>query len=189
MSDKPRFKHAYAWVIAERLMKELEPACERIIIAGSLRRQKPDVGDIELVFVPKFAERPMPGDMFARYNANLADCEITRMVYDRTLEMRENKNGKVAFGEKNKLCRHVESGIPVDLFATTESKWFNTLVVRTGPKELNQRIAAIAQKGKARWNVYDVGFTDEYHHVWPMRSEEDVFRFVGLPYAEPKDRK
>ena len=33
------------------------------------------------------------------------------------------------------------------------------------------------------------GFTDKDFQGWPMRSEEDVFRFVGLPYAEPKDRK
>jgi hypothetical protein len=38
--------------LAEAAKAELEPYCHRIEIAGSIRRQKPDVGDIELVCVP-----------------------------------------------------------------------------------------------------------------------------------------
>ena len=35
--------------IAEKTKAQLAPYCERIEIAGSIRRKKPDVGDIEIV--------------------------------------------------------------------------------------------------------------------------------------------
>lgn len=39
--------------IAEAVLKELGPHCERIAIAGSVRRRKPEVKDIEIVAIPK----------------------------------------------------------------------------------------------------------------------------------------
>ena len=39
--------------IANSVLKELKPYCERIEIAGSIRRQKPDPNDIEIVAIPK----------------------------------------------------------------------------------------------------------------------------------------
>ncbi|GAI69385.1 unnamed protein product, partial [marine sediment metagenome] len=38
-----------AKVIADTVVKALEPYCERIMVAGSIRRQKPTVRDIDLV--------------------------------------------------------------------------------------------------------------------------------------------
>jgi DNA polymerase/3'-5' exonuclease PolX len=42
---------AKATAIAERIKAELAPYTERIEIAGSVRRRKPEVKDIELVAV------------------------------------------------------------------------------------------------------------------------------------------
>lgn len=46
-------KYEDAILIAERVKAELEPHCERIEIAGSIRRKKPEVKDIEIVAIPK----------------------------------------------------------------------------------------------------------------------------------------
>ena len=43
-----------AKAIAEELKSLLEPACEKMVIAGSIRRQKPEVGDIELLCIPRY---------------------------------------------------------------------------------------------------------------------------------------
>ena len=40
--------------IAEKIEAVLESSCERIMIAGSIRRRKPDVGDIELLCIPYY---------------------------------------------------------------------------------------------------------------------------------------
>jgi DNA polymerase/3'-5' exonuclease PolX len=39
--------------IAKRVLVLLRPFCERAEIAGSIRRGKPEVGDIEIVVIPK----------------------------------------------------------------------------------------------------------------------------------------
>ena len=56
-------KRPYSQVlpIAESLVEKLRPACERIEIAGSLRREKAMVGDIEIVAVPRL-ERDLLGE-------------------------------------------------------------------------------------------------------------------------------
>ncbi|MBI5957894.1 MAG: hypothetical protein HY866_04110 [Chloroflexi bacterium] len=39
--------------LAAKLVTALEPACEQIVVAGSVRRQKAQIGDIELVCIPR----------------------------------------------------------------------------------------------------------------------------------------
>lgn len=46
-------KHSTALVIAEKIKAQLAPHCDRIEIAGSIRRKKPEVKDIEIVVIPK----------------------------------------------------------------------------------------------------------------------------------------
>ena len=192
MSEQ-RFLWAVARQVAEEIIYALTPCCARIEIAGSLRRKKPDVGDIEILHIPRFDDIPAPGNLFCQ-PINLADKIILDLEANGILERRLNSRGREAFGPLNKLMRHVASGIPVDLFATTEECWYNALVCRTGPADLNKQIAAAAIAKGWHWNVYGPGFSrpagntreTEAHLVI---SERDVFEFVGLPYLEPEQRK
>lgn len=45
-----------AKVLAEEVRQVLAPYCEQIEIAGSIRREKAEVGDIEIICIPKFVE-------------------------------------------------------------------------------------------------------------------------------------
>lgn len=56
MGGDTRWPAEAAWAVAGELKDKLEPACKRIEVAGSLRRCQPDVGDIELVCIPKAGE-------------------------------------------------------------------------------------------------------------------------------------
>lgn len=56
MSDKPKFPAKLARSVGEKIVEALSPVCARIQIAGSLRRGKPLVGDVEIVYVPRFTE-------------------------------------------------------------------------------------------------------------------------------------
>lgn len=47
--------------LAQQLVVDLEPACERIEVAGSIRRQRSQVKDIELVVIPRWSVRPASG--------------------------------------------------------------------------------------------------------------------------------
>src|SRR5436309_8123113 len=53
--------------IAAAIVADLAPSCARIQVAGSVRRHKEVVGDIELVAIPRYA----PAGLFGDCTANL----------------------------------------------------------------------------------------------------------------------
>ena len=165
-----------AKAIAEQLKELLAPACERIEIAGSTRRQKPDVGDIELLCIPKFVN-----------GVDMLDRELGALFIQGLLCHRRNKRGSITYGAKNKLLLHRPSGIGVDIFSTTEECWPVALVVRTGGKDTNMRIAMAALRKGYQFHAYGKGFTTPQGEI-VCHSERDVFEAVGLPYQAPEER-
>jgi len=193
MSDKPKFDYSVAHVIATQLVEVLEPACERITIAGSLRRCEKQVGDIEILYVPKFVRGTPPGEL-VESTIDLSLSKIGDLINAGVLVRRQNTNGADAFGPRNKLMRHFASGIPVDLFCTDERSWANYLVCRTGPAAFNIRVASRARALGWKWHPYDCGFSrkrcgGELIEWQVIRSEEQLFEFLGWPYCQPWERK
>lgn len=186
-SAKRRWPRDVALDVARELLDRLKPHCDRLVVAGSLRRRKPDVGDVEILYIPCLCERR--ADLFSTLHESLADEEIHRMLGDGTLAMRPSKTGVTSWGEWNKLAVH-RSGVPVDLFRTRLDSWWNYLVCRTGPAASNARIAMEAQRRGYKWNPYGSGFTHlNSGTLIPMPSEEAVFAFVGLPFVQPWERQ
>ncbi len=163
--------------IAEELVVMLAPACERITIAGSICRQKPDVGDIELLCIPRYEGM-----------IDLLDREIGALAVREILGFRCNRRGSRVYGPKNKLMVHLPSGIGVDIFSTDEQCWPVALVVRTGGVSTNRRIATAALKRGWRFRAYGDGFDMPDGHI-RCCSEREVFEVVGLPYMEPWERE
>ena len=184
---KRRWPAAVALEVAREMVRELRPVAVRLVVAGSLRRRRADVGDVEIVYVPRMEERAV--DFFEMGRVSLADEEIGRMMADGTLSKRESRSGGHAWGDQNKLAVH-RDGIPVDLFCTTEEAWWNYLVCRTGPAALNTRIAMEAQRRGFRWNPYGAGFVCLADgQVRAMGSEREVFEFVGMEFLEAWERR
>jgi DNA polymerase (family 10) len=169
-----------AKAIAEELKALLEPACHRIETAGSIRRRKPFVNDIEFLCIPK---KHIGVDY-----PDLLHTEIYKLISQGILDFRLNSRGSAVYGPKNKLMVHVPSGIGVDIFSTTEECWPVALVVRTGGEKTNKRIAVAAIKKGWRWHAYGSGFSTLDGEL-VCRSERDVFEFVGLRYLEPWERE
>lgn len=185
---KTKFQRAAAIRVAKELCDILRPVTDRLIVAGSLRRRRREVGDVEILYVPKRA----PGqkiDMFAPpIPLNLADAALQSLLDSGLLTKRVNSKGAEMWGGKNKLALHASSGIPVDLFSTEPDFWFNYLVCRTGGAENNRQIAMAANRKGWTWNPYRSGFTNERGGLVAVHSERDVFDLAGLPYREPWDR-
>jgi len=186
MSEKKKLPREDALKVAREVQAMLEPFCERIEIAGSLRREKPLVGDIELLFVPLIKSGGT--DLFGSYEIDFADVEINRLLATGVLAKRPSSIGGFTWGTKNKLGIHVPSGIPLDLFSTTQQNWWVSLVVRTGSRETNLELTTGAQKLGVKLNAYGCGITHSNGNVTQAHSERDVFRFCGVPYREPKHR-
>lgn len=189
MTERRKFDYAVALAEADLLTGMLEPYCERLLVCGSLRRRRPAVSDIEIVYIPKMITKPNPDSLFGETRlVNWMDQMLEKLITDGILARRLNAKGAATWGPKNKLGSLVKSGIPVDLFATTAESWWNYIVCRTGPKESNVAIASAAVANGWHWNPYGAGFTrgGELHAV---TSEREVFEFAGLKYAEPWERK
>ena len=167
-----------AKAIAEELLELLKPACERITIAGSIRRQKPEPSDIELLCIPRFVG-----------GVDQLDRELGPLMLQQILGHRRNKRGSIIYGPKNKLLLHKPSGIGVDIFSTDEECWPVALVVRTGGKATNIEISRRAKERGRSFHAYGRGFTLADGSELVCCSEQDVFKAVGLPYKEPWERK
>ena len=170
--EKTRCPLHRAKEVANELKQMLEPCCNRIAIAGSIRRRKPEVGDIELLVIPR---------------ANYLDKLLHDLMMQNVLAMRLNKRGQRAYGPKNKLMVHLPSGIGLDIFSTTEECWPVALVIRTGGAETNKRIAMAAINKGWHLKAYGSGFSTPQGNII-CNSEREVFELVELPYQEPWER-
>lgn len=190
MNQKPKYSYAKAIMVAVDLVSALAPFCDRITIAGSLRRRKPVVGDVEILYIGKTQTARDPKTLFGFITENKADYKILSLETSGIFRRRLNVNGLETYGEKNKLMVHCSTGIPIDLFSATEENWWNYLVCRTGPAESNITIATAAKDKGFKWNPYGAGFSGRLHpdKIYPMYSEREVFEFVGLGYKEPWER-
>ena len=190
MSDKEkhRWPRADAVAVARELVDAIQPHCERLVVAGSLRRRKRTIGDVEIIYMTRIDVRPAGDDLFRTEQVRIAEEAIQRLEEAQVLVRRLNTRGNETYGPKNKLMVHVASGMPVDLFAATDDVWHNYLVCRTGGVQNNIRIAQAAQAMGWKWNPYGVGFSrpGDVHQV---NSEREVFDFVGLDYVEPWERE
>jgi DNA polymerase/3'-5' exonuclease PolX len=194
--EKRKFPRASALAVVRELLAELKPACEKIVVAGSLRRRKEAVGDIEFVYIPRMVQVADPEDFFGKkITVNAVDQLLARWIAEGTIGRRLSKLGRTMWGPQNKFAVHCASEIPVDFFATDHARFYNMLVCRTGGAATNVAICEGAQKWGWKWEPYDEGFVrkpssagPEYHDVRVVHSERDVFSFAGLPYLEPWER-
>ncbi|MFW6195585.1 MAG: hypothetical protein ACOC5M_03575, partial [Chloroflexota bacterium] len=113
------------WEFAKRVGEEiadlLSPYCQRIAIAGSIRRKKEWVKDIEILAVPDVQEaRNLLREVTT--HENLLDramdwllmCDYRDgddLVSGGLFRKRPNKNGQFTYGEKNKLLVHAPTGM------------------------------------------------------------------------------
>ena len=187
--SKTKYPRADALAVAKELCDHLKPYCQRLIVAGSLRRRKAEVGDVEILYVPTMATEP--DGLFGGREYSLADHHIDAAFACGIIAQRKNVRGSTTWGPKNKLAMHIASGIPVDFFATTAEAWYNYLVCRTGPAESNIAICQASIAKGWRWNPYAAGFSRQQGvetEIYLVTSERDVFDFVGLPFRDPWER-
>lgn len=189
MSEGKRWPIEEARNVAAVIGVLLQGTFERIEVVGSVRRGKPDVGDVELLFVPRMESRQV--DMFTSEPFDLASERIDQLVADGRLQQRLNKEGhRAGWGPNNKLAVFTDNGMPVDLFSTTAEKWWVSLVIRTGGKDTNLELTMGANKLNRTLNAYGSGVTDRSTGIiTPAVSEAHVFELCGVPYREPKDRQ
>lgn len=158
-----RFPLAQVEGDVEALLRKLRsvPGVERAEVAGSYRRRKETVGDIDVLVVTKKPE--------AVSNA-VAKLPIVRNV--------------VAHGEK-KLSFDLQAGIRTDIRFVRRDQWGSALLYFTGSKEHN--IALRKRAIERGWKLNEYGLF-EGEKIIASREEKDIYEALGLPWIEPTER-
>jgi DNA polymerase/3'-5' exonuclease PolX len=169
--------------VASSLVDDLSPAFRRLIVAGSIRRRKPVVGDIEMVGIVD--------DM-----SLLVDLLSTRGVVIKP-GVPDVIPWTVKPGAKYVRVRLREE-INLDLFLATPDNWGGLLLMRTG--------SGVGPSGNAfdsftvgmfaRWKKVSAGGrmvgaiptrTDGTQVMLP--EEDDFFRLLGMRHVPPEERR
>ena len=118
MAEKTRWPLADAQTVGELLLDLLQPVSDRIIVAGSVRRRRETVGDVELLAIPKYEHSVR--DLFGETHVHkdLLEKRVGELMVRGVRDHRRDALGRVTFGQRNKLLVYKPTGIGVDLFTT-----------------------------------------------------------------------
>ena len=182
---KIKLSLARALPLAEKIKDAFSPACERIEIAGSIRRKKAMVGDIEILAIPKSVPAFLVQLCFFGgpvKSVSALDPLISEFMQRNDNFKCGNKNGDLY---KNFLIEIDEDGseVGLDLFITTADQWGYIFALRTGPSDFNK--AWVTQKSKGGLlpdNFYfQGGWLYDGLGKRPTPEEADIFRLIGGP--------
>ena len=135
---------------------------EKLEIAGSYRREKETVGDIDVLVVTK---KPK----------NVSDA-IASLSFVRDT---------VAHGDK-KLSFDLKNGLRVDVRFVRRNQWGAALLYFTGSKEHNIAMRKVAMRHK--WKLNEYGLFNGTGKFIAGKTEQEVYDKLGLPYFPPNQR-
>lgn len=146
--------------IAEKVLERVSPYCSKIEVAGSVRRGKPQVNDIDFVLIPS------------------DPWNLTHEIM--------GLGPSTATGDKLKRVKFDD--VQVDFYYATPETWATLLLIRTGSKESNIRLASLAKKKGWRLAASGDGLFNEKGQRIAGDSEESIFEALSLPHQEPWQR-
>ena len=195
MATGSRVPLAQALALAEELRDLLAPACQQIEIAGSIRRQRPDVGDIELLHIPLWQPRL---DLFGERNepASQTVLLVEELIRSGELAERLDVHGRGAMGVK--YMRLAFRGFPLDLFGANVDNWGLMLAIRTGPAGWSKRLVTARRLGgwmpanlhvKDGFLWQDAGDRGQPGLKVAVPSEAVLFALLGQPFEQPEARR
>jgi DNA polymerase (family 10) len=138
------------------------PVIKQIIIAGSLRRRKETIGDIDI----------------------LVDSQNPKLVMDTFVALKDVSNVS-AHGDTKSSVR-LSSGIQVDLRILPHDSFGAGLQYFTGNVDHNVKLRAIAQKKGMKLNEY--GLFRESDRV-AGANESDIYETLGMDLIPPELRE
>jgi DNA polymerase/3'-5' exonuclease PolX len=190
-------KRTYAKALHDALdFQELFAGCaDRWEIAGSIRRRKTEVADVEHVVIPKRGMRPVPGSMFGqmdefsllwlRCDELLADGTIAKHVYPVT-HADGSASTRTMWGEKYRGCEF--RGFNHEIFTATEDSWGAILAIRTGPAEFSQRLVTALHPRGLQCDGGRVKYKRD-GSTYAVPTEEKFFEACGVEWIEPEARR
>ena len=180
MSGETKIPLAKAKAVAERFIMFIAPHCLKYSIAGSVRREVPMVGDIEVVVVPR--DEFSMGRIFP-----------------------EGYKGLVVNGTRLKRFKYPEFNLQIELYITTLSDYGRILAIRTGSSFYSHEELAM-RWNRLGWCGTEDGLRRksecDHKSTWKIKPEYKMnptmppvfdtevkfFEFLGIPIIHPKER-
>jgi len=166
-----------AKALAQVVVKKMDKHCERIMIGGSIRRNQPEVKDIEIIMIPKMANI---------HNRTTGWIQAIRSW------------GHIYKGHKQKggvnVAKYIQTAmagqnIKIDFFMATPENWAMISLIRTGPSDFSTQILTRFNKfgyksdGGIPYLIKDPDIRLSFE------SEEKIFDFLNIAYLEPELRQ
>lgn len=150
--------------IADALLNALKKSglSERLEVAGSIRRKKETIRDIDI----------------------LATSSKPKALMDIFVNLPQVKH--VAAHGETKSSVTLQEGLNVDLRVVEENEFASALLYFTGSKEHNVAVRTLAIKKGYKISEYGI-FKGE--KVIPCREEKDIYAELGLQYIPPELRE
>jgi DNA polymerase (family 10) len=159
---KGRMLLGEALPVAEEVIENLRPKVEKISVAGSLRRMKETVGDIDI----------------------LAVSDNPKMVMDAFSNLPQVDD--VVLKGKTKTTVYLEGDLQADLRVVESGSFGAALQYFTGSKDHNIHLRTIAQRMGLKINEYGIFQGDE--KVGGDR-EEQIYELLGMAHIAPELRE
>ena len=157
-----------AWAMAQTMMAEIRAGApvDQMEAAGSLRRMKETIGDIDILVTSGGPERVM-------------DCFVSLSVVDRVLMKGPTKSSVVTY-----------AGVQADIRVVAPESFGAALQYFTGSKQHNIKLREFAVKKKLKLNEYGAFSTagTEEKRIGG-RTEEEMYAAVGIPMMPPEIRE
>ncbi|MFZ6014667.1 MAG: DNA polymerase/3'-5' exonuclease PolX [Bacteroidota bacterium] len=154
---------------AERLVKWLTqfPEVKRVEVAGSIRRRKETIGDIDLVAIVNKKDRSKVASYFT-------DKSVCRKI--------------LVKGETRISILTRNLGRQADLRMINESEWGSALLYFTGSREHTIHLRAIAKSSGYKINEYGI-FDSSEDMYWAGETEQDMYKALGMQFIPPEMRE
>lgn len=174
MSKNNKRPYADVLPVAQHIVSQLQPFCDRIEIAGSLRRQRPMIGDIEIVALPtrtlnlfrQPTDKPTQLDLFLR-----------------------EKLGPNLGKDGDKYKQFTYGRFQVDLFLpASPDHWACVYLIRTGSHDFNMFI--MSYQSRQRRVTFRHGQLFERHSETPLHTPDEtaVFDHLHMDFVPPEKR-
>jgi len=151
-----------ATALANKILEEISPFCERCEVAGSVRRRRPEVHDVDIVLIPR---------------AFMWQSLINRLV----------QRGAVVVLQGSRLARLNIDGQQVDLYVASPDNWGTILLIRTGSAKHNIKLMNRARKMGLKFSA--VRGVLRGNEVLAAKTEEEIFRVLNLEFKAPEERE
>ncbi|MCB0207777.1 MAG: DNA polymerase/3'-5' exonuclease PolX [Anaerolineae bacterium] len=164
--DTGRVHLGIAWPLAMTVIAVLEklPEALKVEVAGSLRRMRETIGDLDFLVA---TEQPEP--IMATFKAMNEVQEV------------------IAAGETKTSVRF-RNGLQADLRCLEPSRWGTALQYFTGSQAHNVKIRELAQKQGYSLNEYALTRESDGEKL-AFDKEADLYEFLGLVYIPPQLRE